>query len=67
MCQKYLIFEFRKERVVVFCVMRQYHFSSLALTEADGAQPPTSLCLGNSKVSCCYVTDIFLAITLFTF
>ena len=37
MCLKYLIFEFRKKRVGL--VMRQYHFSSLTLSEADRARP----------------------------
>ena len=45
--------------------MRQYYFSSLALAEADGAQPPTKLFFLDSKIYC-YVNVIFVGITLFT-
>ena len=46
--------------------MRQYYFSSLALAEADGAQPPTKLFFLDSQIYC-YVNDIFVGITLFEF
>ena len=40
--------------------MRQYYFSSLALAEADGAQPPTKLFFLDSKIYCYVNILIFL-------